>query len=141
MKFWDSSAIVPLVVQQTLSKFSLKLLKSDLVQLVSFSTYCEVFSALSRLEREGYLSSDGFSMSESQLNKLAKSWHVVSFSPLLEAETKRLLRIHPIKCADAFQLASAISCCDRNSDALSFVTLDQKLSTTARKEGFTIESA
>ncbi len=140
MKFWDSSAIVPLVVQQPLSKYSLTLLKSDPVQLVSFSTYCEVFSALSRLERERSLKTESFSASEHRLNILCKSWHVASFSPLVESETKRLLRIHPIKCADAFQLASAITCCERNFGAFSFVTFDEKLGNTAVKEGFVIEA-
>jgi predicted nucleic acid-binding protein len=140
VKFWDSSAIVPLVIQQALSKFSLKLLKSDPVQLVSFTTYCEVYSALSRLEREGFLPADRFATSEQQLNRLAKAWHVVTFSAAVESETKRLLRIHSIKCADAFQLASAINCCDRDFEAFSFVTFDQKLGITATREGFRVES-
>jgi len=49
----------------------------------------------------------------------------------------RLLRIHPLRAADALQLAAALTAAE-NPGALAFVSLDDRLSDAARREGFSI---
>ncbi len=65
-----------------------------------------------------------------------KSWIQIRATQALETEVMRVLRLHPLRCADAIQLASAILASDKSTSSLVFVTLDQKLQLAAEKEGF-----
>ena len=49
----------------------------------------------------------------------------------------RLLRVHPLRMADAFQLAAAIVAAENHPASLQFVTLDDRLGQAAEREGFT----
>ncbi|MFY9343542.1 MAG: hypothetical protein WAT39_13685 [Planctomycetota bacterium] len=51
---------------------------------------------------------------------------------------RRLLANHPLRAADACQLAAALIACRERPDALGFVTLDSRLAEAARREGFTV---
>jgi predicted nucleic acid-binding protein len=50
----------------------------------------------------------------------------------------RLLRIHPLRAADALQLAAALVACDDDPTTLAFVCSDQRLSDAATTEGFLV---
>ena len=58
MRFWDSSAIVPLIVAETSSVAVRALLADDSEVVVWWSTEIECLSALARREREKNVSSD-----------------------------------------------------------------------------------
>lgn len=57
MKFWDSSAIIPLCLKEKTSEAMKGLIKDDEDIVVWWSTRIECLSALSRRQREGVLSS------------------------------------------------------------------------------------
>jgi len=50
----------------------------------------------------------------------------------------RLLRLHPLRAADAQQLAAALVLSDFEPRTLPFVTLDGQLAAAARREGFEV---
>lgn len=50
----------------------------------------------------------------------------------------RLLRVHPLRAADALQLAAATIAAERRPPTLTFVTLDDRLRAAADREGFRI---
>ncbi len=50
----------------------------------------------------------------------------------------RLLRVHPLRAADAFQLAAAIAAADESPRSLPFVTFDSRLARAAEREGFPV---
>jgi predicted nucleic acid-binding protein len=49
-----------------------------------------------------------------------------------------LLRVHPLRAADALQLAAAIIAADSEPRSLAFVTLDDRLARAAEREGFPV---
>ena len=51
-------------------------------------------------------------------------------------QARRLLRIHPLRAADALQLSAAVIASEHRPTTLSFVTLDNNLERAARREGF-----
>ena len=55
MRFWDSSAIVPLLVKEETSDFLLDLIQSDRDKVIWWGTETECLSALAHREREGGL--------------------------------------------------------------------------------------
>jgi predicted nucleic acid-binding protein len=50
----------------------------------------------------------------------------------------RLLRVHPLRAADAVQLAAAVIAAEMRPTSLEFVTADRRLADAARKEGFAV---
>jgi uncharacterized protein len=50
----------------------------------------------------------------------------------------RFLRVHPLRAADALQLAAAFVAAERRPSSLDIVTLDDQLAAAARKEGFVV---
>ena len=52
---------------------------------------------------------------------------------------RRFLRVHPLRAADALQLAAAFVAAERRPSTLAFVTLDDRLRAAASQEGFLID--
>lgn len=51
---------------------------------------------------------------------------------------KRLLMVHPLRAADALQLAAALVWAAESPQGLELVCLDRRLKEAALKEGFTV---
>ena len=73
MKFWDSSAIVPLLVEENCTPVIKALLLKDPDLIVWWATELECISPLARLERDGVLTLDGVSLAIRYLNELRES--------------------------------------------------------------------
>ena len=98
----------------------------------------ECASALNRLERDRRFEDDGLDGSMGQLGMLAASW--LEIEPLEQVRRRaiRLLRLHPLRAADALQLAAALTASDEDPQRLDLVSSDDRLSAAARREGFTV---
>ena len=122
MRFWDSSAIVPLLVPQTATKAIEALLSADSNMLVWWGTSVECVSALARLERERSLSPDDVGMAQRRLHALAQGWHEIQPHVKVRSNAERLLRVHPLRAADALQLAAALEVADIPADVITPVS-------------------
>lgn len=139
MNFWDSSAIVPLLVTQELSSRSEKLWQNEKRGVfVWWGTYTECVSALTRLERDENLTSLETEQALRLLSSLARSWNEIIPSDLVRERANRLLRLHPLRTGDAFQLASAIVASEDLVSKIALVTFDARLASAARREGFEV---
>ncbi len=138
MKFWDASAIVPLLVSEATRKALLGLLDQDQEMLVWWGTPVECTSAIARREREGALSVTDATHALQRLRGLSSGWHELLPSELVRSTAQRLLRVHPLRAADSLQLAAAIVAADHEPDAFDFVSLDDHLKEAASREGFQI---
>ena len=137
MKFWDSSALVPLLVKQSKTKAVVGVFRQDPVQAVWWGSEIECVSAISRLERNaGFPTLKLAEQAHRRLRKLRGAWQEIQ--PIVEVrETAlRLLRVHVISAADAIQLAAAFVLSERRPGTLEFVCLDDRLSQAAQREGF-----
>lgn len=138
MRFWDASAIVPLVCRERLSPRSRLLYREDPRLLVWALTPTEVLSALSRKRREGTLSQDVFRESRRRLDLLIRDWMEVYDLDAAKMRAHRLLEAHPLRAADALQLAAAlVGVLDRPA-GFEFVTFDDILGSAAEREGFSV---
>ena len=138
MKFWDSSAIIPLCLKEQMSETGKRLIKADEDVVVWWTTRVECFSALSRRRREGVLSADAELKAKVILSALSTEWSEVQPSEVVRQRAERLLPIHPLRSADAFQLAAALIWAQENPQGHEIVCLDQNLREAAHKEGFTV---
>ena len=140
MKFWDSSALVPLVVSADATAWARKLLRSDPEALVWVVSPVEVRSALARRQRDGTLARRGFQEARDRsLRLFGAMTHVVALEPIC-ARALRLVELHPLRAADALQLGAALVVSRERPGSLPFVTLDERLAEAAEKEGFPVET-
>ena len=138
MKFWDSSAVVPLLVEEQARKWLLELLDANHAMLVWWGTPVECVSAVARREREGNMSVPAATEALARLGELSKSWHEVLPSSVVRATAQRLLRVHPLRAADALQLAAAMAASAGDPSAVEFVSLDERLNVAAQRQGFPV---
>ncbi len=138
MKFWDSSAIIPLCLREKRSEAMKGLMKDDEDIVVWWTTRIECLSALSRRQREGVLPSGDEAKARTVLSALAATWSEVQPTETVRLRAERLLSIHPLRAADALQLASALIWAQEAPRGLDFVCLDQTLREGALKEGFSV---
>lgn len=138
MRFWDSSAIIRLCVTEKATDKMKRLSGSDEDIIVWWATRVECLSALSRRRREGSLPTDAELKAKAVLFALAKEWSEVQPSEVLRGRAERILVLHPLRTADAFQLAAALVWAQESPRGLELVSLDQHLCEAAYKEGFTV---
>jgi len=138
MKFWDSSAIIPLLVLEKESTYCIEALRADGDILVWTMTQIEVFSALCRRLREGSLGPEAFEAAKKRTRDLFESaFEIVSFGKVKE-RALRLLQVHPLRAADALQLAAVLVATEENVARLPIMCFDDRLTTAARLEGFEV---
>lgn len=138
MKFWDASGVVPLLVEEAESDRRETQWREDPVMLVWWGTPVEWVSALQRLVREEALTAREATVAEERLRQLESGWIEVEPSPQVRLQAQRLLRVHPLRAADALQLAAALVACSNEPGALPFLAADQRLREAAAKEGFPV---
>ena len=138
MKFWDASAIMPLIITEPTTKTIQAIAATDDTMLVWWAAEVECASAIARLERDGALDAASTAEAFNRLKRLTDGWHEVEASDSIRETAVRFLRVHPLRAADAMQLAAAFVVADRRPSSLELVTLDERLAAAARKEGFAI---
>jgi uncharacterized protein len=138
MRFWDSSALVPLVVAQPTSAVVDQWLAVDAAIVIWALTSVELASAVARLARAGSLDESAAHEAETRIDQLVGSCHAVIDVEAVKAQARRLLRVHPLRAADALQLGAACEwALGRPADRV-FHTLDGRLALAARREGFRV---
>jgi hypothetical protein len=138
VRFWDSSALVPLVVRQPGSGDAERWLDED-AEVVTWSlTPVEVASALRRLVRDGELPERAARQAEDLTAAICVRTHVVSDVERVKGIALRLLRVHALRAADALQLAAALVWADGAPAGLVLHTLDRRLAMAAEREGFEV---
>jgi uncharacterized protein len=138
LRFWDSSAIIPLCLGESSSETIIRLLRADPEMVVWWAASVECQSALSRRKREGVLSPEGESKAKAALAALAVEWSEIQPVDRLRKKAERLLMVHPLRAAEAFQLSAALIWAEDSPQDQAIVCLDQNLREAALKEGFTL---
>jgi uncharacterized protein len=138
MRFWDASAIVPLLIAEPMTKTLQALAMRDPAMLVWWATEVECASAIARLDRDGALDEAAAIEAFDRLKHLAGAWHEVDPSDGIREAAVRFLRVHPLRAAAALQLAAAFVAAERRPSSLEVITLDDRLIVAARKEGFVL---
>lgn len=142
MKFWDSSAIIPLLMDEPMTIAYRDQLREDLSGMVVWwGSPVECASAIARKTRERRLSEEEASAAMMRLNRLQESWIEVEPSEEVRRLAKRFLRVHDLRAADALQLAAArVVAGEDDSGNLLFLTEDSRLREAAVRDGFRVLS-
>jgi len=138
VRFWDASAIVPLLIAEASTRRLQLLAASDPDMLVWWGSAVECVSALARLERSAVLDARATLLAFDRLKQLAAGWYEIEPSDIVRETAIRFLRVHPLRAADALQLAAAFVAAEQRPASLTVIALDDRLASAAQKEGFAV---
>ncbi|MEX2627302.1 MAG: type II toxin-antitoxin system VapC family toxin [Ilumatobacteraceae bacterium] len=128
MRYWDASALVPLLVNEATSPDVRAWVDDDPVVATWAWTVVEITSAVERRFGDGTIDHDERRDVLARLTLLAEQWD--------EMHARRLLARYPLRAADAAQLGAALVLFEDRPVGHGFVCLDQRLTHAAEMEGF-----
>jgi uncharacterized protein len=137
--FWDTSALVPILAAEPRSAAVTKLFAADNEPVIWWATPLECHSALRRRYRESTLTAEALNAATERLRLLVQHADAVAPTDELRHKAGRLLAVHPLRAADALQLAAALVWCEEQPQGEGFATLDDRLAQAASAEGFTVQ--
>jgi len=137
LKYWDSSALLALVLEEDRTREVVSIHAADPDLTVWCLTDVEIASALARRLREG-LPNDRSDSIRADLKRYSDRWSPVGALELVRVRALRLVHTHPLRAGDALQLGAALVACNERPEALPFVCLDDRLRDAARREGFPV---
>ena len=138
MRYWDSSALVSLLVEEQESARRRELIQEDHSVVTWWGSQVECASALNRLHREGTMDAHELGRSLEQLRLFAATWTEIRPMQRVRTRALRLLRVHPLRAADAMQLAAALTASGEDPLTLEIVCSDVRLSQASIREGFAV---
>jgi predicted nucleic acid-binding protein len=138
VRFWDTSALAPLFVDDHGTEAVTALLSHDPAVVVWTFTSVELVSMVARMRRTSTGADDLLMAARSEVLRQWPGWREVSDVEPVRLRALRLVGVHPLKAADALQLAAAMHASGDRPELLPFVTLDRQLATAAELEGFRV---
>ena len=138
MRYWDASAIVPLLVQEPRTSDVRAALAEDAGIVTWWGTRIECTSAVARLERAAVLTPRQAAQAIEVLRALAAGWNEILPVESVRETACRVLRVHPLRAADAMQLAAAMVMAGGQPGQAGFLACDDRLREAAVREGFLV---
>jgi uncharacterized protein len=139
VRFWDASALVCVLIPDDRADFADRLMQADREVAVWWGTYTECCSAIARRRHADQLTTAQETAAFAALDEFRTVWHEFEPSEEVRKRARRLLNVHPLRAADALQLAAAQVW--SAGERAQFVVFDERLADAARREGFHVVTA
>ena len=136
MRFWDASALLPLILREPGSDLARRWLRDDPDVVVWSLTRLELTSAIERRAREGTLRRSDRTKALARVERLSESAHEVLDVLAVRSRGAAILGRHALRAADSAQLGAAQLVAEGDASSLTFVALDRRLADAAIAEGF-----
>ena len=136
--FWDSSAVIPLLLPEARSKQLTALLSGDAEPVIWWLTPVECHSAFQRRHREKAIAPAQTHAAVGRLDAFCEDVDQIAASDPVRRRAIRLLTTHALRAGDALQLAAALVWCEENPQGEQFICLDDRLREAAHGEGFDV---
>ncbi|MGH7264147.1 MAG: type II toxin-antitoxin system VapC family toxin [Candidatus Rokuibacteriota bacterium] len=138
MRFWDTSALVPLVFPERETARVERWLREDPGVVVWALTRVELLSALARRRREDPKAAPRLQAARREVIAAWERWSEVTEIDVVRRHAERLVESHPLRAADALQVGAALVVAADRPESLRFVTLDRTQAVAAEREGFRV---
>lgn len=138
MRFWDTSALIPLFVAERSTAKVERQLREDPEVVVWTLTRVELFSAFARRRRAEPTAARRLATARREVLNAWEHWSEVTALEIVRRQAERIVETHPLRAADALQLGAALVAAEESPATLEFVTLDRKLAVAAELEGFRV---
>jgi hypothetical protein len=133
--FWDSSALIPLCVEQAGTRAARRFTEQYDV-IVWWATPVEIASAFARLLRMRDINQSATTEAQRYMDRLRTQWQEIEPSFSLRDLAEELPARHGLRAGDALQLAAASTWTMHRPANRPFLSGDQKLLEAARRMGF-----
>jgi uncharacterized protein len=133
VRFWDSSALVPLLSDEEKTDVVQALFREDRNIVTAFITPVELISAICR---KAGVNRDLRRLAMQRYSVVQANWTLIDDYEQLMASARAIAAQQCLRTGDAIQLACALRA--RPDKSLPFVTLDGELIYAAREAGFTV---
>lgn len=140
MRFWDASALLPLIVTEPGSDLARAWLREDPEVVLWGWTRVELVSAIERRAREGLLTSAQRRAALVRVEKMVHDAHEILDLAAVRVRATAVLARQKLRAADAGQLGAALLVAEPNPASLIFVVLDRQLADAAERESLTVLS-
>jgi predicted nucleic acid-binding protein len=138
VRFWDTSALVPLVVLEPYTPRVRRWMAEDDDVVVWTLTRVELLSALARRRREPGVSPAALVAARRAILAVWERWSEVSAVDVVRRQAERIVERHPLRAADALQIGAALVAGGDDPESLAFVTLDTNQAEAAGREGLLV---
>ena len=138
--FWDSSAVVPLLVRDSFTTRSREILRRYPEVASWWNMPVEAHSALVRLFTEKRITGETLDAALSHLQEFRARCKEIQPLDRVRDVAEECLDRFQIRSADALQLAAALIWCRHAPRNRPFVCYDSRLSAAARQCGFDVHS-
>ncbi|MGH7417745.1 MAG: type II toxin-antitoxin system VapC family toxin [Candidatus Rokuibacteriota bacterium] len=141
MRFWDTSALLALVVAEPETSRAERWLRQDPGVLVWTLTRVELLSALARRRREEPATARRLAGARAEVLSAWERWTEVTAVEPVRRHAERLVETHPLRAGGALQVAAAIVAAEERPESIEFVTFDRRQAEAAEREGFRVLGA
>jgi predicted nucleic acid-binding protein len=138
VRFWDTSALVSLIVAEPGTLRAERLLRDDPAVVVWALTRVELSSALARRRRAEPSAARRLQTARREILAAWPRWSEVTAVELVRRHAERVVETHAIRAADALQIGAALVAASGEPGDLEFVTFDRSQATAAEREGFRV---
>jgi uncharacterized protein len=138
VKFWDTSALVALAFPEPWSESATAVAKDGDLIAMWWGTPVELESAVQRAARNRRLDDEAIRRARVVLDDLREHAAEIAPGEEIREAARRIVRVHDLRAADAFQLAAGLSWCSNEPEGQELVSLDRRLRTAAEREGFVV---
>lgn len=118
MRFWSSPAILPLIAEEHTSEHARRYYEANPEPVVWWGASVKCASALARLECDGAVETRDLTQALQQLQARKSAWNEIQPLGTVCAAAQRLLRLHTLRAADAFQLLGSRAGCRLSAPGL-----------------------
>jgi predicted nucleic acid-binding protein len=138
VRFWDTSALIPLFIAERGTARAKSWYREDPQIIVWTLTRVELFSALARRRREEPTAASRLLAVRKDLIRAWDQWSEVTAVEIVRRHAERIVESHPLRAADALQIGAAVLAAEDNPADIEFVTFDENLADAAAREGFAV---
>ena len=136
MRFWDTSALVPLFIAERESGAAVKRLREDPEVVVWTLARLELLAALSRRGRDEPTAARQLALVRWHFLEAWERWSEVTAADIVRRHAERIVGTHSLRASDALHIGAALVAAEHEPATLEFVTFDRRQAAAAEREGF-----
>lgn len=138
LRFWDSSALLALLVEEAAGDRLQPVLEQDPDVAFWWGAVLDCVDVLAASLRRGTVTPAGFDVARGALDDLRRRAFEIQPTEEVRSRALRILRVHPLTSGGALALAAALVWCRERTTGAGFVCLDSSLRLAAAQEGFRV---
>src|SRR2546422_3825389 len=135
VRFWDTSALVPLFIAERESGSAARRLREDPEVVVWTLARLELLAALARRGRDEPAATRQLRLVRRHFLDAWERWTEVTAADVVRRHAERIVGTHPLRASDALHIGAALVAAEHEPGTLEFVTFDRRQRSEERRVG------